>query len=559
MRLKRSKRAEQTGEILLAEAFLKLGIGFLATVPSVPGRDFIECVRSEGKGVNIAWCSRGKTAVEQALGYCLKTPGAAVHLSGAAFADALDSLATLPFCDWAGGLLIFVADDPGCWFQYNATDSRKLAAGLGIPVVEPLHLQHAFELLPICWEWSCRYRMPIVVRYTSVFTFESAPAKKRKKKTIVQMEAGETRKTHVVPRSDWADRQILWQMRLDELASAPELETLCEHQGTGGKLVVTAGNVAQKIKEVVDFKASGLRFLACPVTFPWPSERLRPFFGSVSEIVVIEEGAPLVEGQIRAFCHQGLKHVVIRGKDDHTVPLVGEIFRWQIEDFLSSWHPPLKTRGMFFPYQERREPDLVALFCSSCEYEGLLKSLHASLTKILGDVAFVADPGCIQHHLHRLSLPVAAEFSPGSSISLALALREKDPQCYYIPIFGDGAFFHSGFQALLDAVAQGKSVLVVLVDNQTAAMGGLAPVPGSEKQVPGKAIQIRELLQALPVKSVSVSANEVVRSLPSILQDFVQNNEVFVLHVQLPCIFAEELEAEKLDKEIIHETGSDRS
>jgi len=67
---------------------------------------------------------------------------------------------------------------------------------------------------------------------------------------------------------------------------------------------------------------------------------------------------------------------------------------------------------------------------------------------------------------------------------------------------GDSSFYHTGINALIDAVHHRADILVIILDNGTTALTGLQPHPGIPRNARGEktpAVELRQIVQAMPI------------------------------------------------------------
>jgi indolepyruvate ferredoxin oxidoreductase alpha subunit len=110
-----------------------------------------------------------------------------------------------------------------------------------------------------------------------------------------------------------------------------------------------------------------------------------------------------------------------------------------------------------------------------------------------------ADPGCgIRIHQRPFEM-LHVKQSMGSAIGLAMGLSLSRTRQLPIALVGDSSFFHTGLNALLDAVANEAQILVIILDNGSAALTGGQPHPGSGRDArgnPTRVVPLERLLHA---------------------------------------------------------------
>lgn len=87
--------------------------------------------------------------------------------------------------------------------------------------------------------------------------------------------------------------------------------------------------------------------------------------------------------------------------------------------------------------------------------------------------------------------------SLGASISIAAGISSsfvrQNIQKRVIAISGDSGFLHTNFQGLVDAVQINSQMLVLILDNNTTALSGGQPHPGTRTQSIDRASQTIEI------------------------------------------------------------------
>jgi indolepyruvate ferredoxin oxidoreductase alpha subunit len=77
------------------------------------------------------------------------------------------------------------------------------------------------------------------------------------------------------------------------------------------------------------------------------------------------------------------------------------------------------------------------------------------------------------------------KYGMGASIGLAAGLARTGIPERIVALAGDSALLHSGLVALVDAIQAGVDLLVVVLANETTALSGGQPHPGSNHDIQG--------------------------------------------------------------------------
>ena len=80
---------------------------------------------------------------------------------------AADPLFTASYTGVNGGLVIFVADDPGMHSSQNEQDTRIIARGAKVPVIEPSDSEECNNFTKEAFKISEEFDAPVIVRLTT--------------------------------------------------------------------------------------------------------------------------------------------------------------------------------------------------------------------------------------------------------------------------------------------------------------------------------------------------------------------------------------------------------
>lgn len=207
--------------------------------------------------------------------------------------------------------------------------------------------------------------------------------------------------------------------------------------------------------------------------YPFPKDLIKDLTSRCREVLVLEEGAPVVEESLRGILDDGLK---IFGRLDGTVPRDGEL------------NPSIVARALGLPVKLGKEvPSLVKMrppsFCKGCGHADIFNSLIEAV-KPYGQGHVFSDIGC--YTLAALPPYSAINSCVDMGASITMAIGAADAGLFpSVAVIGDSTFTHSGMTGLLDAVVKNSSVTVIISDNSTTGMTG-----GQKSQATGRLEQI---------------------------------------------------------------------
>jgi indolepyruvate ferredoxin oxidoreductase alpha subunit len=209
--------------------------------------------------------------------------------------------------------------------------------------------------------------------------------------------------------------------------------------------------------------------------YPFPKELIKEITGRCEAILILEEGAPVLEEAIRGILDDGIK---IYGRLDGTVPRDGEL------------NPAIVAKALGLPVKYGHDvPTLVKTrppsFCNGCGHADMFNSLNEAI-KPYGTGHVFSDIGC--YTLGALPPYKAINSCVDMGASVTMAIGASDAGLFpSVSVIGDSTFTHSGMTGLLDAVVKNSSVTIIISDNSTTGMTG-----GQKSQATGRLEQICE-------------------------------------------------------------------
>jgi indolepyruvate ferredoxin oxidoreductase alpha subunit len=228
----------------------------------------------------------------------------------------------------------------------------------------------------------------------------------------------------------------------------------------GRRGVITCGIAENYLRENID---SGDDYSTLSIRqYPVPAEKIRRLVEHVDELLVVEDGYPLVEGMVRGLF--GLEGVTVRGKMTGELPRTGELdpdlVRAALDlEPLPSVRPPTTDIA-------RRPPAL----CRGCPHVDTFKALNEALADFEDPQVF-SDIGCYA----LAALPPLEAIHSCVAMGASVGMAAGAAHAGYSPAvaaIGDSTFSHGGITPLLSAVQQGINLNLLVVDNGTVGMTG---------------------------------------------------------------------------------------
>jgi len=516
-----------SGNEAIAQGAREAGVGVAAGYPGTPSTEILEAlVRSDAeRRVHVEWSTNEKVAIDVALGASLGGTRALVTMKHVGLNVAADTFMTAAYTRVRGGLVIVVPDDPGMHSSQNEQDSRYYARFAGVPLLEPADSTEARDLTRLAFELSERFDTPVLLRTTTRISHARAlvtcgPIAAVNVRGFVR----DASKYVMLPAFARKRRAAL----LERLGTLERYADECglHHVDRGSSRVgiVTSGIAYQYVRELVP----DVTVLKLAFTHPLPVAAIRSFAGTVERLLVVEELEPYLEEQLRGL---GL---AVEGKA--FFPRDGELTPERVREGLVqagllARAAPLSVQAPSVPVAVR--PPVLCPGCPHVVSFMALRDLGAIVAGDIGCYTLAATPP-----LSAMDTCVAM----GSSIGVACGIaRSGGADRPVAAVIGDSTFLHAGIPGLIDAIANGTRITVVILDNRTTAMTGGQSHAGSGATIRGDqnaAIDLAALCRTLGATTVDVVDPYDVGATYRVLERSLGSPGVSVVIADRPCVEA---------------------
>lgn len=160
------------GNEAFAHAALESGVNVVAGYPGTPSSEVIETIvrlhkSGKAKDVYVEWSTNEKAALEVAAAASMSGARALFTCKQVGLNVASDALMSLNYVGVRGGLVIFVADDPGPISSQTEQDTRRFAAFAKVPVLDPATPEQGVQMIKEAFRLSEEHGTPVIVRPTT--------------------------------------------------------------------------------------------------------------------------------------------------------------------------------------------------------------------------------------------------------------------------------------------------------------------------------------------------------------------------------------------------------
>ena len=454
------------GDEALAQGALDAGLSGCYAYPGTPSTEIMEYIRGSeeaaARGVHREWSCNEKVAMEEGLGMSFAGKRAMVCMKHVGLNVAADGFVNAAVTGTHGGLIVAAADDPSMHSSQNEQDSRFYAQFAMVPCLEPSSQQEAYAMAAHGLELSEQMELPVLIRLSTRLSHSranvTAAAARQPMKELQAL--SETRGRFVLlPAIAKRNYARLCEKQAELMRLSEESPFNQYGDGRDRSIGVIATGIGYNYLQ----EAFGG---VCPYPvlkisqYPLPKRQLSRLLAECGQVMVIEEGMPLVEQMLRGPLGDGGR---IRGRLSGDLPRVGELNPRVVAQ---AFGLPVPALPEVSPLVKMRPPRL----CDGCPHANSYDALNEALKsrpsgRVFGDI------GCYTLGALPPYNAIHTCVDMGASISMAKGAADAGVHPA-VAVIGDSTFTHSGMTALLDVVWEKSPVTVLILDNGTTGMTG---------------------------------------------------------------------------------------
>jgi len=474
-----TKKLLLLGDEAIAQAAIDAGMSGIYAYPGTPSTEIMEYVQASKeaaeKKIHRQWSANEKTAVESALGmsYCGKRTIASMKHVG--LNVAADPFINSSVTGTNGGLIIVSADDPSMHSSQNEQDSRFFGKFALIPILEPCNVQEAYDMVFYGFDISEKYKIPVMIRITTRLAHSRAGVVPRPKRAQNELKLPENKRQYVmlpaIARKSYKGVLALQPKLMDESINS-EFNRYIDGKDKSLGIIACGLGYNYLMENYLD---QGCPYPVIKIgQYPPPIKMIERMAKECREILVIEEGMPLLEELLRGLLNKG---AIVKGRLSGELPRDGEL------------NPNIVRIALGLgDLSGAPAPDVLAprppSLCKGCSHADSYRAINEAIKDVYGDGHVFSDIGCYTLGALPPFESINSCVDMGASITMAKGAADAGlfPSCCVI---GDSTFTHSGMTALLDVIMEKSNVKVFIMDNSTTGMTG-----GQDSHAKGRIEQI---------------------------------------------------------------------
>ncbi|MBR0274435.1 MAG: indolepyruvate ferredoxin oxidoreductase [Bacteroidaceae bacterium] len=486
------------GDEAIALGAIHAGLSGVYAYPGTPSTEITEFIQGNAiakeRGLHSRWCTNEKTAMEAALGMSFMGKRALVCMKHVGLNVCADPFVNSGMTGVNGGVVVLVADDPSMHSSQDEQDSRFYGKFAMIPTFEPSSQQEAYDMMETAFAYSEQQCLPVLMRVTTrmahsravVVVKDEARAENEKNYNAaaanwVLLPANARRRNDIVTKQQAQLEEDAEKSKYNRLTPAPSLSKRGEKVPLG---VIASGIAYNYVQEALaqrsplfEREGSGVSLLKIS-QYPLPKRLVRQLLDSCEKVLVVEEGQPFIEEQVRGVFESQNILGRLTGELPRTGELTPDCVMRAIDD-LGMMNDEYKEQSSIINQQSSiivaRPPQL----CQGCGHRDVYTALNEVLKEYENPRVF-GDIGCYTLGFLPPYKAIHSCVDMGASITMAKGAADAG-QWPAVAIIGDSTFTHSGMTGLLDAVNENADITVIISDNLTTAMTGGQDSAGTNK------------------------------------------------------------------------------
>ncbi len=532
------------GNEAVALGALAAGVQVVCGYPGTPSTEALETIAKRNPGnVHVEWSVNEKAGAEVAAGASYCGARSMVTMKQMGLNVASDPIMCVSYVGVKGGMVIYVADDPGPISSQTEQDTRTFGLFSRIPVLDCPSPEAAFQMVQDAFELSEKHGTPVILRSTTRVCYSCAVVDVPEIKAPERPAKFEKDPKWVIfPRLSYENKIKITQRERTlsaEFSSYPENSlTLAPDAEGKPRIGIACGGIScAYTADALGSHKGEFSLLQIATPYPFPEELAETFLKNCDQILVLEELDPYIEDQLIRLCGKtGLRPEII-GKRSGDVPVAGELDAVLAAEIISGISgADLRIPQRQLPEQQPEMPLRPPVLCAGCPHRG---AFYAVKTASGGRGIYCGDIGCYTLGNAQPLDMVDTCLCMGAGITMAQGIAHADGSVPVFAFVGDSTFFASGITGVVNAVYNQAEMILCVLDNSTTAMTGHQPHPGIGRTMMGdtvKPVDIEKVLAGIGVTSIQTVDPLDWKASTAAVRSALEERGVRAIIFKSPCI-----------------------
>ncbi len=556
------------GNEAIARGAVEAGVRMVTGYPGTPSSEIVQTLAgvASQRGMYVEWSVNEKVALEAAAAASFAGLRSLCVMKQVGVNVASDFLLHLAEYGTRGGLVLVSCEDPGALSSTNEGDSRPYSKMMEFPLIEPGTIQEAKDMTRWAFDLSQRLRNVVMVRSVTRMSHASAgvvlgdlnDAPTNDAEACFTFSGDIMDPLHGPVITIPGMVGPMHRRQLEKLRQAAQIFETSEFNTYEGPerpevLLITSSAAYLYSREALALLDCGNRVgvLKLGITAPLPTHLVASRLAQTDRVLVVEEGTPFLEDNIKALAAECAARVGIKtfhGAKDGTLPWTGELNPDLVAEGLARI---LGIRYLPVPpqYGERAAeiasagvPPRALSFCPGCPHRATYWLLTEALRRDNRRGFVCGDIGCYTLGAFDCGfniLKTSHAMGSGSGVASGFGkLSRFGMEQPVLAVCGDSTFFHAAMPALVNAVHNRADMILVVMDNSGTAMTGFQPHPGIGRGATGNslpAVNIPGICEAVGARVVVCDPFDFDRSRRIIMELLDEPGGVRVLVMRQAC------------------------
>jgi len=544
----------------IARGVIESGVGVVAAYPGTPSSEISDALyQCAPKGqFYMEFSTNEKVAMETAGAAALSGVRSFTASKHVGLNVSVDSLMCFAYVGVDAGMLVLSADDVGPWSSQNEQDNRYYALLTTLPMLEPSTPQEAKDFIIEGYKISEQLNEPIIIRTTTRVNHTSGNVtlgaliqpklsgcfKKQADRFILTPAVSNRRHEILLQRFEQAEK----------IAEKTDLNFVDGKECLSKKFgLITSGVSYNYAKEALHELNISFDILKLGMTNPLPKEKVATFLDTHEKVIILEELEPYLENLVKAVANEHKIKVKILSKEEGFFPRFGE------------FNPRLVLTGLCraigkkMPYNFQKVdqefdkvklvlPNRPPVLCPGCPHRATFYAIKVATG---GNALYPNDIGCYGIVCNP-PLDTDTVFCMGSGVGMSSGFSIVTDQPI-VATLGDSTFFHAGLPALINGIYNKHRFVYTVLDNETTAMTGHQPHPGTgvTNRGVGEKVKPEEIAKASGCKLVKVIDPFMVKEAIETFKQAIAFNGIAVIVSRRKCALLAIAEERKEGKRIM--------